>query len=59
MPLIESLLRNEDSKSASVLGDGQECPALGVNIATHQDVGGDGDGVEWVILSTNIVGSGG
>jgi hypothetical protein len=39
---------------ASVLGDGQECGSLGVNIATHGDVGGDGDGIEWVIVSVDI-----
>jgi hypothetical protein len=41
-------------ESASVLGDGQECGSLGVNIATHGDVGGDGDGIEWVIVSADI-----
>jgi hypothetical protein len=33
------------------LGDGLDCVPLGINIASHEDVGGDGDGVEWVILS--------
>ena len=33
------------------LGDGQDCPELNINVATHEDVGGDGDGIEWVILS--------
>jgi hypothetical protein len=36
------------------LGDGQDCPELGVNIATHEDVGGDGDEIEWVILSSDF-----
>jgi hypothetical protein len=36
------------------LGDGHECTSLGVNIATHEEVGGDGDGIAWVILSTDI-----
>ncbi len=36
------------------LGDGQDCPGLSINIATHEDVGGDGDGIEWVILSSNF-----
>ncbi len=36
------------------LGDGQDCPELAINIATHEDVGGDGDGIEWVILSSNF-----
>jgi hypothetical protein len=40
--------------SASALGDGQECDSLGVNIATHEDVGGNGDGIEWVILAAEI-----
>jgi hypothetical protein len=39
---------------AAELGDGQECPRLGVNIATHGDVGGDGDGIEWVIVAAAI-----
>jgi hypothetical protein len=39
---------------ATELGDGQECPELGVNIATHEDVGGAGDGIEWVILASAI-----
>ncbi|GHT85012.1 hypothetical protein AGMMS49543_15670 [Betaproteobacteria bacterium] len=32
--------------------DGQECPELGINIATHEDVGGDedDDGIEWVAV---------
>jgi hypothetical protein len=25
-----------------------------VNIATHEEVGGDGDGIEWVVLSAEI-----
>lgn len=36
------------------LGDGQDCPELGINIATRGDVGGDGDGIEWVILSSTF-----
>lgn len=36
------------------LGDGLDCVSLGSNIATHEDVGGDGDGVEWVILSSDF-----
>lgn len=36
------------------LGDGQDCPELGINIATREDVGGDGDGIEWVILSSTF-----
>jgi len=30
--------------------DGVDCPELGVNIATQDDVGGDGDDIEWVSL---------
>ena len=30
--------------------DGQDCPELGINIATREDVGGDGDGIEWVAM---------
>ncbi len=41
-------------RSTEWLGDGMDCPGLGVNIATRDDVGGDGDGIEWVILSGNF-----
>ena len=34
------------------LGDGYDCLPLAVNIATHEQVGGDGDGIEWVIMSS-------
>jgi hypothetical protein len=44
----------EPGVGASHLGDGHECTSLGVNIATHEEVGGDGDGIEWVILSAEI-----
>ena len=46
--------RGFDFESAAVLADGQECGSLGVNIATHDDVGGDGDGIEWVIVSADF-----
>jgi len=46
--------RGFDFSPATELGDGQECPGLGVNIATHGDVGGDGDGIEWVIVAAAI-----
>ena len=36
------------------LGDGYDCLPLGVNIATHEQVGGDGDGIEWLIMSTTF-----
>lgn len=36
------------------LGDGKDCVDIAVNIATHEDVGGDGDDIEWVILSKNF-----
>lgn len=36
------------------LGDGFDCVSLGINIACHDDIGGDGDGIEWVILSRNF-----
>jgi hypothetical protein len=49
--------RGFEFSPASELGDGQECPALGVNIATHEDVGGEGDGIEWVIVAASIVGA--
>jgi hypothetical protein len=48
--------RGFDFSPATELGDCQECPQLGVNIATHQDVGGEGDGIEWVIVAAAIAG---
>ena len=30
--------------------DGRDFPSLGINLASREDVGGDGDGVEWVIV---------
>jgi hypothetical protein len=36
------------------LGEGKDCLDLQINIATHEDVGGDGDGIEWVIMSTDF-----
>ena len=33
------------------LGDGWDCVPMGINIASHDDIGGDGDEIEWVILS--------
>lgn len=44
MPLIETLW----------LGCGKDCTALAINIASQEDVGGDGDGIEWVILSKHF-----
>jgi hypothetical protein len=41
-------------RSAQWLGDGQDCPELGINIATQADVGGDGDVIEWVIMSSDF-----
>jgi hypothetical protein len=46
--------RGFEFSPASELGDGHECPALGVNIATHENVGGEGDGIEWVIVAAAI-----
>jgi hypothetical protein len=36
------------------LGDGADCPELAINIATREDVGGDGEEIEWVILSRSF-----
>lgn len=41
-------------RSTEWLGDGYDCLPLAVNIATHEQIGGDGDGIEWVIMSTNF-----
>lgn len=40
---------------ARELGDGWECADLGVNIATRQAVGGEGDEIEWVIVLGALV----
>lgn len=37
------------------LGDGTDCLPLAINVATHEQIGGDGDGIEWVILSSNFI----
>ena len=34
--------------------DGRDFPSLGINMASREDVGGDGDGVEWVMLSRDF-----
>ena len=36
------------------LGDGFDCLPIAVNIATHEQIGGDGDGIEWVIMSSKF-----
>lgn len=41
-------------RSTEWLGSGQDCPELGLNIASRKDVGGNSDQVEWVILSRNF-----
>lgn len=46
--------QNHSLGKTSWLGDGLDCVSLGINIACHDDVGGDGDGIEWVILSRNF-----
>lgn len=45
---------NHPLRKTRWLGDGLDCVSLGINIACHDDVGGDGDGIEWVILSSNF-----
>jgi hypothetical protein len=56
---VDGVRRFLESENAALrrtkwLGDGLDCVSLGINIACHEDVGGDGDGVEWVILSRNF-----
>lgn len=36
--------------------DGQDCPELGINIATHEDVGGDegDDEIEWIAIWRSV-----
>lgn len=45
---------NHPLRATKWLGDGLDCVSLGINIACHDDIGGDGDGIEWVILSRNF-----
>ncbi len=45
---------NHPLRKTKWLGDGLDCVSLGINIACHEDIGGDGDGIEWVILSSNF-----
>lgn len=56
-PEIESALGalGHHHRDTEWLGDGYDVPALGINIATHDQVGGDGDGIEWVILSVDFL----
>jgi len=53
---VQQFLKSENHslRKTSWLGDGLDCVSLGINIACHEDVGGDGDGIEWVILSRNF-----
>ena len=46
--------QNHSLRKTSWLGDGLDCVSLGINIACHDDIGGDGDGIEWGILSRNF-----
>lgn len=53
---VRRFLQSENHllRRAKWLGDGFDCVSLGLNIACHDDIGGDGDGIEWVILSRNF-----
>ncbi len=53
---VRRFLKSENHalRKTQWLGDGYDCVALGINIASHEEVGGDGDGIEWVILSRNF-----
>jgi hypothetical protein len=46
--------KNLTIRDAEWLGEGKDCLELGINLATHDNVGGDGDGIEWIILSSNF-----
>ncbi len=56
-PEIEHKLRalGHTHRDTEWLGDGYDILTLGINIATHEQVGGDGDGIEWVILSQDFL----
>ena len=43
--------KNLTFRETEWLGDGKDCPELRINITTREDVGGDGEEIEWVILS--------
>lgn len=45
---------NHALRKTQWLGDGYDCVTLGINVASHEEIGGDGDGIEWVILSRNF-----
>lgn len=53
---VQRFLKSENHslRKTKWLGDGLDCVSLGINIACHDDIGGDGDGIEWVILSRNF-----
>ncbi|MEV4352524.1 hypothetical protein AB0J83_49365 [Actinoplanes sp. NPDC049596] len=42
--------RNLSVREPVEFDDGMDVPGLGVNIATREDVGSDGDEIEWVAL---------
>ena len=46
--------KNLTIRDAEWLGEGKDCLELGINIATHDNVGGDGDGIEWIIMSATF-----
>jgi hypothetical protein len=50
----EFAAKNWTFRETTWLGDGKDCPELKINIATHEDVGGDGDEIEWVILGKDF-----
>jgi hypothetical protein len=53
---IENSLSNlgHEFRYTKWLGDGNDCVDLSINIATREDAGGDGNEIEWVILSKNF-----
>lgn len=53
--LKQQLLNRGLSLRPTRFGDGYDCVSLGINIASHEDVGGDDDGIEWVILSRRFL----
>ena len=42
------------AREARWMVDGRDFPGLGINLASREDVGGDGDGVEWVMMSRDF-----
>lgn len=52
--IIKQLEKINISAQDPEYADGYDFPQLGINIATHEDVGGDGDEIEYVSLTKDF-----